>query len=79
MIELTYYCDNKRHLVCKPYSILNSHKMAFDLTIKKCWFHKDHYDMPKRRIDEIKKKCVVVTTREIVEIIRKANGIRKRR
>jgi hypothetical protein len=53
---MIYYCDNKRHLVCKPYSIVNLHKMAEDLKIKKCWFHNTHYDIPKKRIQEIQKK-----------------------
>lgn len=67
---MTYYCDNQRHLVCKPYSIDNLHKMANDLNIKKCWFHKTHYDIPKRRIEEIKKKCILITNKEIVKIIK---------
>lgn len=53
-----------------PYSKENLHKMAEDLGIKKCWFHKDHYDIPKRRIKEIQSKCIVVTQRDIVKIIR---------
>lgn len=63
-----YYCDVKRHLVCVPYSIENLHKMAESLGIKKCWFHKDHYDIPIRRIKEITDKCELVTDREIVMI-----------
>lgn len=66
--QLTYYCDDKRHLVCVPYSIKNLHLMANDLGIKRCWFHKDHYDIPKRRISEIMNKCNVVTDREISKI-----------
>jgi len=66
---LTYYCDDARHLVCEPYSIDNLHKMAEDLGIKRCWFHKNHYDIPKRRIEEITAKCQVVSSREIVEIV----------
>ena len=66
---MEYYCDDKRHLVCVPYSIENLHKMAKILDIKKCWFHKNHYDIPKRRIDEIKSKCIVVDSKKIVEII----------
>jgi len=65
---MKYYCDEKRHLVCVPYSLENLHKMAKDLGIKKCWFHKDHYDIPKRRITEIQSKCEIVTPREIVRI-----------
>ena len=71
MNDLTYYCDSDRHLVCKPYSVENLHKMAEKLNIKKCWFHKDnncHYDIPKERVDEIKDKCIVISSREIIHI-----------
>ena len=67
---MKYYCDNSRHLVCVPYSIENLHIMAEDLGIKRHWFHKNHYDIPKTRIEEIKNKCEVVTTREILKIIK---------
>ena len=67
---MEYVCDNKRHLICIPYSIENLHKMAEDLNIKRCWFHKDHYDIPKTRINEIQKKCRIISTREIVTIVR---------
>jgi hypothetical protein len=67
---MEFVCDNKRHLVCIPYSIENLHKMAEELDIKRCWFHKDHYDIPKRRIEEIQNKCRIVTSREIVGIVR---------
>jgi hypothetical protein len=67
---MKYYCDTKRHLICIPYSIENLHKMADNLNIKRCWFHKTHYDIPKRRIDEITNKCLVVSTIDIVRIIR---------
>lgn len=66
---MEFYCDNKRHLVCVPYSIENLHKMAEELNIKRCWFHKDHYDIPKRRIMEIMSKCNIVETRQIAHII----------
>lgn len=67
---MIYYCDNKRHLVCKPYSIVNLHKMAEDLKIKKCWFHNTHYDIPKKRIQEIQKKCIILSSKEIINIIK---------
>lgn len=67
---MKYYCDNKRHLICVPYSIENLHKMAEELGIKRCWFHKDHYDIPKKRIDEITSKCELVSPREILSIIK---------
>jgi hypothetical protein len=65
---MVYYCDNKRHLVCIPYSIGNLHKMAADLGIKRCWFHGDHYDIPKRRVEEITSKCELVSPKDIVRI-----------
>jgi hypothetical protein len=47
--------------------------MALDLNIKKCWFHPSksgfHYDIPKKRIDEITAKCIVVSTKDILKII----------
>ncbi len=70
---MIYYTDGKRHLVCEPYSIENLHKMADELNIEKCWFHKDHYDIPKRRIEEIENKCIIVSPKRIVEIINTAS------
>lgn len=69
MNPLVYVADDQRHLVCKPYSIENLHRMAEELNIKRCWFHKDHYDIPKRRIEEIQGKCEIVSPKEIVRII----------
>ena len=43
--------------------------MAEELDIKKCWFHKNHYDIPKKRIEEIQSKCIVISPREIYKII----------
>ncbi len=65
-----FFCDNKRHLVCKPYSIENLHETAVQLGIKKCWFHKNHYDIPKTRIKEIMSKCTIVSSKEIINIIK---------
>jgi hypothetical protein len=71
---MKYYCDEMRHLVCVPYTIENLHKMAHDLNIKRCWFHKskdhEHYDIPKRRIQEIQSKCQVVSSRDILMIMK---------
>jgi len=70
---MMFYCDNSRHLVCSPFSVKNLHLMASELGIKKCWFHagdKPHYDIPQKRIDEIKAKCQVVSSKRIVEIIK---------
>ena len=70
MSDLKYICDHKRHMICGPYSIENLHRMAEELGVKQCWFHKNHYDMPKTRIKELTEKCKVVPTTTIVEIIR---------
>ncbi len=67
---MNYYCDNMRHLVCVPYSINNLHEMAIDLKIKRCWFHKNHYDIPKRRIKEIQNKVEIISSIEILKIIK---------
>jgi hypothetical protein len=72
--ELKFYCDRKRHLVCVPYSIDNLNRMADILGIKRCWKHKDHYDIPKKRIAEVMEKCQVVSGKEIVKIIRTGNS-----
>jgi FMN phosphatase YigB (HAD superfamily) len=66
---MEYICDNYRHLVCLPYSIENLHKMAEALGIKRCWYEKGHYDIPKRRLAEIKNQCKIVSSKEIVRII----------
>jgi hypothetical protein len=69
----TYLCDTKRHLICLPYSVKNLHRMAKELGIKKAWYHTGphpHYDIPVRRYDEIRAKCVLVPAKEIVRIIK---------
>lgn len=69
---LQYICDAHRHLVCTPYSIENLHRMARELGIHRGWFHggkHPHYDIPKRRISEIKAKCRVVSSRDLLAII----------
>jgi hypothetical protein len=72
--ELTYYCDSMRHLVCVPYSDDNLHRMALDLGIKPCWFHRSkdhhHYDIPKKRIAEIQARCTLVEGRVILAIMK---------
>lgn len=73
-MSLIYVCDNYRHLVCLPYNIENLHRMAQELKINKCWFHKNasypHYDIPKKRIDEISDKCIIVTSKELLSLIK---------
>lgn len=67
-----YFCDDAGHLVCVPYSVAELHAMAEVLGIKRCWYHAHpthaHYDIPKRRILEIRARCKVVTSREILAI-----------
>lgn len=74
MSDITFFCDRDRHMVCKPYSVANLHRMARDLGIHRCWFHASptlaHYDMPKSRVRELTARCIVVGTREIVRIIK---------
>lgn len=70
---MKYLTDRKRHLICVPYSVENLHKMAIDLGISISWFHKGkfpHYDIPKKRISEIESKCEIVSSREILLIIK---------
>lgn len=70
---MRYLCDNKRHLICEPYTIENLHKMAKALKIPRWWFHKGklpHYDIPKKRIEEITSKCEIISSKNIVIIIK---------
>jgi len=67
---MKYVTDGKRHLVCVPYSIENLHEMARQLNIKRCWFHKNHYDIPIRRQKEIEAQCEIVSPKKIVDIIK---------
>ena len=77
--NIKFFCDDARHLVCVPYTVENLHKMAQQLDIKQCWFHKGasypHYDIPKRRITEISEKCNKVSTRTILEIVKGKFGV----
>lgn len=70
---MKFYCDSSRHLVCVPYSIENLHEMARQLGIKRCWYHagkRPHYDIPLKLLDEVKKKCNLISSREIIKICR---------
>ena len=73
-MALRYLCDDQRHLVCFPYSIDGLHRMAEDLGIKRCWFHRSgrlsHYDIPKRRIAEVTARCEIVSSRTILSVIK---------
>jgi hypothetical protein len=56
-----------------PYSIENLHIMAKELGINNSWFHggnHPHYDIPKTRVTEIMGRCIVVSSKDIVRIIK---------
>ena len=72
--NLVHFTDRKRHLICLPYSVDNLHKMAEFLGIKRSWFHRDHYDIPKKRIDGIEKKCLFMSTRDMVIVIQRSHS-----
>lgn len=76
---MIYLTDQKRHLICLPYSKQNLHLMADQLGIKRCWFHKNHYDIPKKRIKEIEAQCLIVSSRDIMFIIKTTLSINKKR
>jgi len=47
--------------------------MAEQLNIHKCWYHNGkypHFDIPKKRIEEIEKQCIIVSSFEIINIIK---------
>jgi hypothetical protein len=70
---MKYYADRMRHLICVPYTVENLHAMAQDLGIKKCWYHSKpypHYDIPKKRIDEIHSKVEVISPRELLRLMK---------
>ena len=55
--------------------------MAADLGIGRRCFHRGrrglaHYDIPVRRQAEIEKRCEIVGSRGIVDLIREAGGAR---
>lgn len=60
--------------MCLPYTEKNLHAMARDLGIARCWWHVGaryaHYDIPTRRVAEIQARCTVVSSREILRIVK---------
>lgn len=71
---MRYVTDGKRHLICEPYSVVNLHRMATALQIHRCWFHSGrypHYDIPKMRIAEIAAQCEIVSSKELLSIIKR--------
>lgn len=63
--------DDQRHMVAVPYTRENLHEAARVLGIKRCWFHKDHYDIPKRMMGRMSETAAEkVSPREILRIAR---------
>ena len=63
--------DEQRHLITVPYTVENLHRAAQQLGIKRCWFHKDHYDIPKRMMARMPETVAEkVSPREIARIVR---------
>jgi len=51
--------------------------MAKELNIKKGWYHggkHPHYDIPKKRFDEIAQKCIITSPKVIFRIIHESSG-----
>jgi len=74
-LPYTIYADNKRHLITVPYTLEDLHDAAEFLEINRCWYHSTpypHYDIPKRRVDEILNhdNVTVVSSKELLKIIK---------
>lgn len=54
------------------------HAFAASIGLKRCWFHRDHYDLTSqaKRVTAIAAGAAIVTSRRIVEILR-ATGQRR--
>jgi hypothetical protein len=68
---MQYFSDKHRHLVCYPFSVGGLHAMAAELKISRSWFHSGrhpHYDIPKKRLQEIAARTEVVSGRVILRI-----------
>lgn len=78
---MIYICDSKRHLVCYPYSVEALHEMAEDLGIARCWYHGGsrwpHYDIPKQRLNSIRKDPRVRWLKSTADLVRMISGRRK--
>lgn len=49
--------------------------MAEDLNINSCWFHDcnhPHYDIPKRRLNEIESKCTIISSKKLLSKIKES-------
>jgi len=45
------------------------HKFAAMIDVKRCWFHKDHYDLSQDKFDDaVLSGAIVVTSRELVQL-----------
>ena len=59
-----------------PYSIDNLHKMVDDLGIKMLgsFMYHPYYDILERCINEIKARRILISTRDLLNIIKGTNG-----
>lgn len=69
--------DRHRHLIVEPYSLERLHAAAQVLGIKRCWFHRDHYDIPKRRVAQFLDVAEPDTFWSLVNGRRILQGIKK--
>lgn len=73
MSQIRFFTDGARHLVCYPFSLPGLHEMARNLGIKPCWFHAGrlpHYDVPKGRANNLPERVTVITSRQLLAIIK---------
>lgn len=59
----------KRYAHLMSDSIDELHKFAAMINVKRCWFHKDHYDLNEEHFhDAVLAGAIVVTSRELVQL-----------
>lgn len=71
-MTVRYLRDDKRHLICEPFSIAGLHAMADDLGIHRRWYHKGrfpHYDIPKGKAADVAARSELVSPRVILAAI----------
>ena len=77
---MRYFADERRHLICVPYTRENLLAMADDLDIPRHWYHGGtypHIDMPARQVIRIldDPRVTIVSPREIVMMARPDSGL----
>ena len=74
MEDVIYLYDEKRHLICLPYSEEKLHTMADNLGIGRHFFHKksrnrSHYDVPVFMMADINKRALKIHHKQTVSIL----------